>query len=100
MKVQLNDIRAQCNWGGKEPENHSPGFDYCRKLIKDGVDPKEKLEIYRGETLAYSMIIEEGAKWKIRESDRVNLKVVKYVPNDYVLKASPASPSNITGAFK
>lgn len=100
MKVQLNDIRAKCNCGGKEPENHSPGFDYCRKLIREGADPKEKLEIYRGETLAYSMIIEEGAKWKIRESDKVNLKIVKYVPNDYFLKGVAASPSNITGEFK
>src|SRR5258705_4452797 len=68
MKVQLNDIRKKSTWDGKEPPNHSVGFDYCRKLIKQGVDPKERLEIYRGDQLAYSMILEEGAKWTIREN--------------------------------
>lgn len=95
VKVQLNDIRAKCNWDGKEPENHSPGFDYCRKLIADGADPKERLEIYRGEMLAYSMIIEEGAKWKIRETDKVDLKIVKYVPNQFILDGRAAYPLKV-----
>lgn len=55
MKVQLNDIRHPDTWGGKEPVNHSPSFDYCRKLIAEGVNPKEPLEVYRGDKLAYTV---------------------------------------------
>jgi len=101
MKVQLNDIRAECNWEGKEPENHSPGFDYCRKLIKDGFDPEERLDIYRGENLAYSITsLKEGIKWKIRENSKVGPKFIKYVPNDYFLKGRAASPMKVADAFK
>ena len=91
MKVQLNDIRKKSTWNGKEPPNHSVGFDYCRKLIKQGVNPKERLEIYRGEELAYSMILEEGAKWKIRENERTGPKLVKYVENAFYNGRAAAS---------
>jgi len=101
MKIDINDIRAKCNWEGKEPENHSIGFDYCRKLIEEGFDPKEKLDIYRGDNLSYSITsLEEGSKWKIRENSKVGPKIVKYIPNDYFLNASAASPMKVTDALK
>lgn len=96
MKVQLNNIRAKSTWEGKEPENHSPSFDYCRKLIKQGVSPEEVLEVYRGEELAYSVNIGEGAKWKINETDKVDIRLRKYVelPLAFrkVVKASTVTP--------
>src|SRR5258707_15730681 len=99
MKIQLNDIRKKSTWNGKEPPNHSVGFDYCRKLIKQGVDPKERLEIYRGDQLAYSMILEEGAKWKIRENERTGPKLVKYIENAFYNGRAAVSGST-AHAFK
>jgi hypothetical protein len=81
MKVQLNDIRAPETWGGKEPINHSPAFDYCRKLLKEGANPDEPLEVYRGEKLAYTVTtIELGATKKIREDKYRGPEEVKYKP--------------------
>lgn len=88
MKVQLNDIRAESTWEGKEPENHSPSFDYCRKVLKEGADPKEPLEVYRGEQLAYTVkSIGLGATLKIRENDKEGPKIVKYQPLDEKTRA-------------
>lgn len=83
MKVQLNDIRAKNTWNGKEPKNHPPGFDYCRKMLDGGVDPTEPLEVYRGEMLAYTISsIGWGATKKIREDETNSSRVVPYVPPD------------------
>jgi len=79
MEVQLNDIRSPNTWGGKEPINHSPALDYCRKLIKDGVDPKERLDVYRGEQLAYSVTnIGWGATMKVLENEKRGPMFNKY----------------------
>lgn len=79
MKVQLNDIRHPSTWSGKEPRNHSPGFDYCRKLIADGVDPKGPLEVYREDKLAYTITnIGWGATMAVLENEKHGPKFVKY----------------------
>lgn len=83
MKVQLNDIRHPDTWGGKEPINHSPSFDCCRKLIAEGVDPNEPLEVYRGEKLAYTVkTIGLGATKKILEDNHNSPHEVAYKPVD------------------
>lgn len=83
MKVQLNDIRHPDTWTGKEPINHGVGFDYCRKLIADGADPNETLEVYRGETLSRTYTnIGEAAKFRIREDRDFGPRVEKFVPLD------------------
>lgn len=39
-------------------------LDYCRKLLKEGENPKTKVEAYRGAMLCLTIEnIEEGAKW-------------------------------------
>lgn len=100
MKVQLNDIRARSTWEGKEPRHHSPALDYCRKLIKEGVDPKEKLEVYRGEMLAYSMVIEEGAKWKILEDEERGPTFKRYRPFPDALKGQRCGTVTSKETFK
>lgn len=88
MKVQLNDIRDPKTYGGKEPKNHSPSFDYCRKLLAEGVDPTECLEVYREEKLAYTVSsIGWGATKKIREDEVHSPHIVPYVPVDEKAKA-------------
>lgn len=88
MKVQLNDIRDEKTWGGKEPKNHSPAFDYCRGLLADGVAPEECLEVYRGETLAYAIPnIGLGATKKIREDEVYSPNIVAYKAVDEKAKA-------------
>lgn len=83
MKVQLNDIRTKRTWKGKEPINHSPALNYCRKLLKQGIDPEERLDVYRGEMLAYSVTsIGEGAKWKVREDKWIGPIFQPYEPPD------------------
>jgi len=80
MKVQLNDIRAKSTWGGKEPMNHSPSFDYCRKVLAEGANPDESLEVYRGEQLAYTVSsIGWGATKSIKEDKYHSPHIVKYV---------------------
>lgn len=53
-------------------KSDTPAFDYCRKLLKEGVDPETRLEIYRErETWDYAIeSIGEGAKWSV-EHNRV-----------------------------
>lgn len=81
MKVQLNDIKHPDTYEGKEPRNHSPSFDYCRKLVAEGYDPLEPLEVYRGDKLAYTVkSIGLGAKLKIKENEDIGPIVVKYKP--------------------
>lgn len=81
VKVQLNAIRKPETWSGVEPKNHSPAFDYCRKLLKEGVNPDEPLEVYRGEKLAYIVTtIGLGATKKIREDKYRGPEEVKYKP--------------------
>lgn len=86
MKVQLNDIRHPDTYEGKEPKHHSPALDYCRKLLKEGIDPKEPLEVYRGEMLAYTISsISWGATKKIHENDREGPFIRKYKENPFKL---------------
>ena len=107
MKVQLNGIRHPDTWGGKEPINHSPSFDYCRKLIAEGADPEEPLEVYRGEKLAYTVkSIGLGATKKIREDKYKGPVEVLYIPVDEKTKARFAlikarkHQGSTVGAFK
>lgn len=96
MKVQLNDIRRKSTWGGKEPEHHSPALNHCRKLLKQGVDPSERLDVYRGEELAYSVTsIGEGAKWRVHENKNSGPFFVKWKENPFKLarEAAKALPS-------
>lgn len=54
-------------------------FSLCRKLIREGYDPKERLEIwgnYNGPDIVITSL-EEGAKWSLDED---NLRIVKYRP--------------------
>lgn len=79
MKVQLNDIRKEKTYTGKEPKNHNPGFNHCRKLLEEGHDPKEKLEIYRGDNLAYTISsISWGATKTVRENEKRGPTMVNY----------------------
>jgi hypothetical protein len=79
MKVQLNDIRAKTTWNGKEPKNHTPGFKYCRKLLKQGIDEKEPLEIYRGDQLAYTISsIGWGTKKTVKETEKTGPVIINY----------------------
>lgn len=81
MKVQLNSIRKEETWTGIEPVNHSPAFDYCRKLMKEGVNPKEPLEVFRGEMLAYTVsTIGWGATMKVLENEKQGPRFKKYEP--------------------
>jgi Fe2+ transport system protein FeoA len=96
MKVQLNDIRAITT--GKEPKNHSPRFDYCRKLLQQGVDPNEPLEVYRGDTLSMTIrSIGEGAKLAIRENEKTGPRFIKYQPfTTWDRKVEPTTASSDT----
>lgn len=97
MKVQLNDIRDPKTWGGKEPKNHSPSFDYCRKLLADGVDPSECLEVYRGEQLAYTIkSIGLGAKKIILENDKKGPIEIKYKENPWKLARRASAVPTLT----
>jgi hypothetical protein len=79
MKVQLNDIRHPDTCGGKEPKHHSPAFNYCRKLLKDDVNSEESLEVYRGDTLAYTISpIRWGAQKIIYENEKTGPTIRKY----------------------
>jgi Fe2+ transport system protein FeoA len=97
MKVQLNDIRKKSTWEGKEPEHHSPALNYCRKLLKEGINPSERLDVYRGEQLAYSVTsIGEGAKWKVHEDEKSGPHFKKYKANPgwHLKGAEKAVPTN------
>lgn len=92
IKVQLNNIRDKSTWGGKEPKNHSPGFDYCRKLIKEGTSPDESLEVYRGDILSRTYgNIGEAAKFKIREDKYIGPVVIPYIELDEETRATFAN---------
>lgn len=99
MKVQLNDIRDRKTWGGKEPKNHSPSFDYCRRLVAQGVDPTESLEVYRGETLAYTVSsIGWGAKKKIIENEHHSATIINYkAPDEKALARFALIKAKTTG---
>lgn len=60
------------------PNAPSPGFAYCRKLIKEGQDPDSRLEIY-GKHIYFDYAIPNigiGAGLTIKEEP--TLHIVKY----------------------
>jgi hypothetical protein len=66
IKIQISDI-----WNKRaEPKNHSPIFNYCRKLIKNGELPETRLEVYRGDILCIATEIVEGAKLAVKEDEK------------------------------
>jgi hypothetical protein len=57
----------------------SPVFGLCRALLAAGADPNSKLECYRGDVLALTVkTIGIGAKFTIKENERVGPRVVPY----------------------
>lgn len=70
IKIQFEDL--------PNTNATSPAFSYCRKLIKEGVDPDTRLEIYRGKPdWDYAIAnIGQGAKLTIQEEPR--LRIIKY----------------------
>jgi hypothetical protein len=64
IKVEMDDCRR-----ATRPQSDTPVFDYCRKLVSDGVDSSTKLEVYRGTVLALTIrTIGEGAKLTVKEN--------------------------------
>ena len=61
-------------------QSSTPFFTHCRRLIKQGVDPESKLEIWDKGTLRMYTPINIGfsAKWTVQEEP--NIRLVKYVP--------------------
>jgi hypothetical protein len=58
---------------------NTPIFAYCRKLIKEGVDPNEELEVYRKGKLNWDIKINnigKGAELTVDES--VGCVLAKY----------------------
>lgn len=83
IKVQMKDIVKHIGWSidGREPVNHSPAFDYCRKLLKKGYPDDTRLEVYREDVLCLICpSIKEGAKWKILENKDHGPKIKRYQP--------------------
>lgn len=79
MQVQMKSIPRR--------NSKSPIFSYCRKLIEDGVDPNESLEIYRkdiktGDWDVRIPNIGEVAKWTVREAATSGPTFVKYKKMD------------------
>ncbi len=71
MQIQLADI----------PETRTPILDYCRHLIKEGIHPRTKLNVYRGDILALSVkTINMGAKLTVREDNDSGPYFRKYRP--------------------
>lgn len=62
LKVKFSDL----------PKGKTPILTYCRKLIKDGVDPDTRLEIYRNHEYWDIAVkrIEDGAKLSVLEGVR------------------------------
>lgn len=64
MKVDYKDLSDyKCGY--------SPEFEYCKDLLNQGVDPKTKVEFFRGDRPGLIInSIEGGAKLKINH-DRI-----------------------------
>lgn len=60
IKVQLDDL----------PKSHTPMFDYCRKLIAEGVDPKAELQVYRGDVLAMKINVGNGSTLTVQDNNQ------------------------------
>lgn len=74
----MNTIKINASQLSKKAK--SPVYDYCRKLIKEGVDPNTRLEVYRGHPDPDFAVpnIGEGAKLTIRENDWDSATVIVY----------------------
>jgi hypothetical protein len=73
MKIQITEIP---NLNSK-----APIFSYCRHLIKKGIHPRTKLEVYREDTLALSIkTINKGAKLSVKEDNQDGPYFIKYRP--------------------
>lgn len=58
-------------------------LDFCRTLLKEGVNPETRLEVYRGEKTEPDLIcpsVGEGSKWVVDEDAR---RFRKYKPSPY-----------------
>lgn len=98
IKIQATDIYSS----RKEPKNHSPILDYCRKLIANGENEKTRLEVYRWVLVedpidSTKKILEErlcliiseigkGAKFAITENEKIGPILIKYRPFPEKLK--------------
>jgi len=72
MQIQLANI----------PDGKTPILSYCRQLIKQGVHPRTKLNVYRGDILALSVkTINMGAKLTVEEDRNVGPRFAKYRPH-------------------
>ena len=82
MKIDMKDI--------PETKRGDPILNYCRKLIKDGVDPQTKLEVYRGEQLDVTIrTVEAGSKLTVTEDTDGKPRFAKYKAGESI-KASMA----------
>jgi hypothetical protein len=70
MRIQANVP----NWVG--------GYSYCRKLMKEGLEEDDVLEVWRGHMPCYKInSIFAGSKLCIKDDNRGVPRVVKYSPS-------------------
>jgi hypothetical protein len=95
MKVRFMSIILKVNRKDIPDTSETPIFDYCRKLVNDGVDPMARLEVYRdreGFDIAVNNI-GYGASLSV-----TGVHFTKYRPS-HIRKAIGSSPSPVD-AFK
>ena len=66
----------------EKKSKRAPILSYCRKLIKDGIDPETRLEVYRDGKEPDIIVphIGKAAKLTIKEGDQGGPYFVKYFP--------------------
>ncbi len=69
MKIQISELKGKS------------AFDLCRRLLHDGHGADEVLEVYRGDTLSYTVSsIGWGARHVLREGSKTDLYAEKWRP--------------------
>jgi hypothetical protein len=95
VRAELSS-RDVCSAAGIVVQARAPVLSLCRKLIEAGVDPSERLEVYRGGTLALVVrAIGDGAKLTVAENDRFGPYFAPWKPSPFSEGSPPAAPNGL-----
>lgn len=79
--IVKEDVVLRVNMKDLDKRSKTPIFTYCRKLIKDGFDPRLKLHVFREKHSEPDVIVNsigDAAKLNVFEDDRHPPTFVKF----------------------
>jgi hypothetical protein len=92
IRAELTGSRC-CSAVGLSINAYAPVGALARKLLRNGFGPEQMLEVYRGNTLCFQVMLGAAARLKVEDSSDGRPRFRRYRPSESLAVTPPIAPN-------